>query len=227
MAASYETVLTRITDVVNIQTPGTWSSTVASTNLDRNAQAITEAVREAAMMIARAILANPTHVHRNLFVSGTPTSLTHGSELPDMAGESDLIEIQPYSGASWFTGVPKTPQQIDSFRDNPSNLYGTTHTTQGSPLAGYYAIDNGRVKFTGYAARIYVPAIDRTTVTGLIPDEYEPTWVKLGAGLCLKEGDNLLPIGSTYYNWGLQDLGLITEMSVVPPMKQISAHGDA
>jgi hypothetical protein len=214
--------------VLNLQFPGSWSSTVSSTNLDRNELAVTEAVREGAMMVAMAILANKNHVHRNLFVSSSPTALTHGGELPDMAGENDLIEIQPYTDADWITGVPKTMQQIDSFRANQNNFYGTLgHDVEGSPLAGYYAHAHGRVKFTGEAAQIYKPVIDRATVTDLIPDEYEGVWLCVSVPYALKEGDNLLPIAQTYAQMGAAGLQAITTMSVIPPMVRNGSRGDA
>jgi hypothetical protein len=135
-----------------------------------------------------------------------------------MSAEMDLVEIQPYSGAGWITGTPRTVQQIESFRLNPSNLYGTAHTTAGSPLSGYYAIKNGRVYFTGYAARGYFPLLDRDTISALIPDEYETAGVCLGVGLCVKEGDNLFPIAQYYMSIGQRMLSAIASMGVLSPM---------
>jgi hypothetical protein len=145
-----------------------------------------------------------------------------------MSGESDIIEIQPYTAASWITGSPKSPQQIDSFRENLNEFYGSLdHDVQYSPLSGFYAIDNGRVKFTGTAARIYIPVIDRDDVTDLIPDEYEDTWVSCSVPLCLKEGDNLQGIASMYAQMGSAGLQAITTMSVIPPMVRNGTRGDA
>lgn len=222
MAADQTTVLRRITEILNVCAAGTFSETVAAINLDRNATAISEAAREGAMMIARAIVSNPAHVHRNAFVSGTATTLTHQGELPDMAGEMDLVQIQPYNGAGWQTAIPRDVQQIESFRLNPSSIYDTiAHDTTGSRLGGYYAIANGRFYFTGYAARGYFPVIARDTVTGLIPDEYEDVWVKISTGLTLKEGDNMGDIASFYMNLGQQDLFAITNMGVVKAMPAV------
>lgn len=223
MAVDEDIIKKRITEVLNACAAGTFSTTVDSNYLDRNATAISEAWREASMMIARAIVANPNHPHRNVFISGTPTTLTHQAELPDMSGEMDNIEIQLYNGGAWTTGTPRTVQQIESYRLNPSNLYGVAHTTEGSPLAGYYSIQNGRVYFTGYAARGYFPLIDRTTCSALIPGEYEDTGVKLGIGLSIKEGDNLAPIGQFYYQAGLNDLASITNLGAIQPMPTVAA----
>ena len=225
MAADLTTVTERVTEILNACSAGTFSATIDSNYKDRNATAISEAVREAALMIGAAICANPNHVHRNVFVSGTPTALTNDGEMPDMSGESDLIEIQPYSAASYITGIPRTAQQIDDYRTNYNSAYGSlSHTTQGSPLTGFYAITNGRIKFTGNAAQGYFPLLSRSTITTLIPDEYEPAWVKLSVGLCIKEGDNLMPEATTYYNWGLQDLAAISAMGTVPPVPPIPAR---
>lgn len=216
MAADLTIVTKRVIEALGAALPRTFTATVAQNNLNRNTTAISEAIREAALMIGRAILANKDHIHRNLFISGTPTSLTHAGELPDMAGEGDLVEIQPYSGATFITGQIRDVQQIDAYRTNTSSLYSTlSHTTQFSPLSGFYAMSKGRIYFTGNAAQGYFPIISRSTITSLIPDEYEGTWFMLGLGACLKEGDNLLPLGSFYMNIGLQDLSAISVMGVM------------
>lgn len=217
MAADLTTVTSRTTEILNVVAPGTYSSTVASTNLDRNSTAISEAVREAALEIARVICSNPRHPHRGVFVSGTPIALTHGGEVPDMSGEGDAIQIQRYSGASFTIGTPRNAQQIESYRLNPSGLYGSlAHDTQNSPLSGYYAIQNGRIYFTGNAAQIYTPVINRTTVTGLIPDECEGVWVALSVFLCMKEGDNLQPVAQAYAAFAQNALAQIANLGDVP-----------
>lgn len=231
MAADETTVKQRVTEILNACDPGTFASTISTNYKDRNATAISEAVREGALMIARTICSNPNHVHRGLYVSGTPTVLTHGGELPDMAGEGDLVEIQPVSGGDFIVGTPVDAQKIDSFRANVSTLYSSVaHTTANSPLAGYYNVSQGRIRFTGYAAQMYHPLISRSTASGLVPDEYEDTWVKLSVGLTIKEGDNLLPIASLYYQWGMSDLSLIASMGTVPPVpppeRAMEARGD-
>jgi len=216
MAASELTVRKRVTEILNACSPGTYSEAVDFDYNDRNSQAIQQAVKEGALQIARSIVINPEHVHRGAFVSATPTSVTHAAELPDMAGEIDVVEIEQYSGGPWQTGVLRTIQQIESYRVNPSNIYSTlSHTTQNSPLGGYYALSNNKIYFTGNACRIFFPVIDNATVTGLIPDEYEGTWVALAIGRTVKEGDNLAPIAQYYYQIGMNDLPAISAMGTV------------
>ena len=232
MSADATIIAKRVIEILNVAAPGTFSTTIASTNLDRNVDAITEAVREGAMLIARAIVSNPSHPHRNLFVSGSSTTLTHQGELPDMAGEMDLVEIQPYSAASWITGTPRTVQQIESFRANTNSLYDSVaHNASTSRNSGYYAIKNGRFYFTGEAARGYFPTISRSTVTSILPDEYESTWTALSVGLCVKEGDNLLPIAQFYFSHGQQDLLAIQNNSIVQMLPTVErarqARGDS
>lgn len=231
MAADQTTVTKRVIEILDACLPRTFTATVSPTVLKRNTAVVTQAIREAAMMIARAVISNPNHAHRNLYVSGTPTSLTHQAELPDMSSEMDLIEIQLYNGGAWTTGTPRTIQQIESYRLNPNNLYSdTAHTTQDSPLAGYYAIQNGRVYFTGYAARGYFPLIDRSTVAGLVADEYEGTQVALGVSLCKKLGDDLESVAAYYADIGNRDLAAISNMGVLSPMPTVeqakAARGD-
>lgn len=216
MAATELTVRKRVTEILNACSPGTFSEAVDFDYNDRNSQAIQQAVKEGALQIARAIVINPDHAHRGLYVSGTPTSVTHGQELPDMAAELDLVEIELYSGGTWQTGVLRTIQQIESYRLNPNNLYSTiAHNAQGSPLSGYYALSNSKIYFTGNACRVYYPVIDDATVTGLIPDEYEGTWVALAIARTVKEGDNLYPIAQYYYQIGAADLAAISAMGTV------------
>jgi hypothetical protein len=232
MAADETTVKQRVTEVLNACDAGTFGTTINTNNKHRNATAISEAVREGALMIARAICSNPNHVHRGLYVSGTPTALTHGGELPDTAGEGDLVEIQPYSGASFVVGTPRTAQEIDSYRSNVSSLYSSNaHNVQNSPIGTYYAISQGRIRFSGYAAQMYHPLISRSTVASLIPDEYEDIWTALSIGLSVKEGDNLLPVAGYYMSFGQQQLALATGMGTVaklpPPQMAMEARRDA
>jgi hypothetical protein len=218
MAASELTVRKRVTEILNACAAGTFSEAVDYDYADRNSLAIAEAVKEAALLVARAICSNPNHVHRNVYVSATPTSLTHAGELPDMSGEMDLIQIQPYEDANWISGVPRDAQQIEAFRSNPSLLYSAlNHDAEDSPLGGYYAIAGGRFYFTGYAARGFFPVISRTTVGTLIPDEYQSTWVSLAVGMTVKEGDNLAPIAGYYLQIGSGDLPAIAAMGTVQP----------
>jgi hypothetical protein len=219
MAADYTTVKKRITETLRACIDGTFVTVIDPANFTRNADAIVEAAREGAMLVAKAIVANANHVHRGLFMSASPTSLTHGAELPDMAGEACLIEIKPYSAGSFKTGILKPVSTIDAFRENVSSVYDAiAHDTSGSTLGGYYAVANGRVYFTGYAAQAYFPTIDRSTVTGLIPDEYEGVWTALGIGMAAKKDTGTEAIASYYMNYGLSELEAIKQMSITRPM---------
>lgn len=222
MAADETTVKQRCTEILNACDPGTFSATINTHNKHRNASVITEAVREGALMIARAICSNPNHVHRGLYVSGTPTALTHGGELPDMAGEGDLVEIQPVAAGAYIVGTPRTAQEIDSYRSNVSTLYSKTdHNATDSPLTAYYNISQGRIRFTGNAAQMYHPVISRSTASSVVPDEYEDIWVAISAGLSMKEGDNLMPQAQFYMMYAQSQLGMVTGMGTVQPIPPV------
>ena len=220
MAASETVVKERLTDLLNVQTPGTWSTTVASTNLDRHATGIAEAAREGALEIARAIVSNPKHYHRNLFISATPTSLTHQGELPDYGCEYDPIEIERYTSAGYRRGIlVDDPFLVEEYRANPSSAYdAVAHDTTGSFLGGFYNISNQRIYFSGLNCRGYFPVISRTGVLTIIPDEYEGAWYFVSAGILLKEGDNLQPIAQHYTQLGLAALQAISQEGTIPPL---------
>lgn len=221
MAANVITVRKRVTEILNACAAGTYSEAVDTNYYDRNSLAIAQAVKEAALQIAIAIITNPQHVYRGIFVSSTPTSFTHAAELPDMAGEMDLVEIQPYDGADWITAISRDIQQIEAYRENKNNVYSPLdHDVEDSPLGGYYALSNNKIYFTGYACRGYFPVIDPSTVTTIIPDEYEGTWVALAIAKTVKEGDNLLPIAQYYYSLGMTDLQFIN--AIATPQAQPS-----
>jgi hypothetical protein len=220
MAASEVTVTKMVTEALNASQAGVFSASIDPNNYDRVAEAITEAVRQAALMIARAVIVNPQHVHRNLFVSATPTAITNDSELPDMAGDLGVIEIKHFATDTFHPGQVRDIQQIDSFRNDIERIYDdVAHNERYSILSGYYGTQNGRVRFTGHEAQCYRPLVDRTTVTTLIPDEYEPVWIALSiGGFTMKEGDNAMPIQQTYMQYGLNELASVSNMSVIQPM---------
>ena len=224
MAASETVVKERCTDILNVQAPGTWSTTVASTNLDRHATGIAEAVREGALMIAQAIVSNPKHYHRNLFISSSATALTHGAELPDYGSEYDHIEIERYLNAGYRAGINvEDPFIIDEYIANPSSAYdATAHNVTGSLLGGFYAIQKNRIFFTGLNARGYFPVISRTGVLTIIPDEYEGLWVVVSASVLLKEGDNLLPVSQHYLQLANAGLQAVAQEGLMPPLPDYS-----
>jgi hypothetical protein len=221
VAASETVVKERLTDLLNVQAAGTWSTTVASTNLDRHATGIAEAAREAALDIARVIVSNPKHYHRNLFISGTPTSLTHQAELPDYGCEYDPIEIENYTSAGYRRGIPvDDPFLVEEYRANPTNIYDAiAHDASGSKIGGFYAVQNNRIYFSGLNCRGYFPVISRTGVLTIIPDEYEGPWYYIAAGILLKEGDNLQPIAQHYMELGQSALQAIAREGLMPPLQ--------
>lgn len=218
MAASELTVRKRVTEILNACAPGTYSEAVDVNYLDRNSLAIRQAVKEAALMVARAIVINPNHVHRSTFLVPS-TVLTSGDSLPDMSGEPEIVEIQLYNNGPWVVGVPRDVQQVQAYINDDQSFYSPiAHNNQNSPLSGYYALTNSKIFYTGNSARITYPKITSADVLTQIPDEYEPTWVCLAVGLTVKEGDNLYPIAQHYYQIGMSDLGMVTSMGTIQPV---------
>lgn len=226
MAADSTIVLKRVLDILRASLPRTFAATVALNNLERNTTAITEAVTEAALEIAQAIISNPKHYHRNLFISATPVTLTNQGELPDYGCEFDPIEIERYTSAGYRRGIPvDDPVLVEEYRANPSSAYDAiAHDTTGSLLGGFYAVQNNRIYFTGLNCRGYFPVIARGTVTGLIPDEYEGAWIALGVGLSAKKEDET--ISRYYMQIGNSALSAINQQGIVPPLPDYKEVSD-
>lgn len=144
----------------------------------------------AGMEILRAIASNPQNPHHGSLA--TLVTVAHNAFLPSHDGEPGIPVITPFDGASVIDGVPADPDEIDSYRSDPvSSLYTgavdgvrVAHNAadangQPSPLAGRYSIVNGRLKFTGFSAQVPLIQTTRTMADTGIPENYEPTVVKL------------------------------------------------
>jgi hypothetical protein len=89
--------------------------------------------------------------------------ITNGGLVPEHDGQIEEIWIEPYSGAGYITQGEKTSRtNIRLWRENPANRYdAVAHSTSGSKLAGYYALDNETLTYTGFSAKVmsatYVP----------------------------------------------------------------------
>jgi hypothetical protein len=186
--ADQSRVLTRVTTLLNLAAPGTFSSTISSRNKTRHADEIAAFVTEAGLEILQ-MLAETPNEYRNNFVAETTPS--HGDFLEDHQGQPAYVSIQKYSGGPFEPGSDaKTYLEIESMRNNP-NIYdpaGKAHNVSGSSLAGYYNIWERKFYFTGFAAKVGLAQVTRTDVATKIPELLEPVWVKKSVGKALKSG---------------------------------------
>lgn len=159
----------------------------ASEELDR-------AVVSASSMIMQAICETEGHEHRGLFTNAA--TLTHGAALPMHYGPIGVPRITPYSGASYtLSGKVKSVEEIAAYRANVNNRYSlTAHNAEGpggnhSKLAGFYAIDNNSIFFTGFSADTLAANFDETDAP-LLPDSYHQLGIDLAIWNLKKDGDN-------------------------------------
>jgi hypothetical protein len=168
-------------------------------------------VDSAGTMIMEAICQTEGHEHRGVFTN--QTSLTHGAALPAHYGPIAVPDITPYSGAAYtIKGKVKSVEEIISYRNNINNRYSeTAHNIAGSgnhsKLAGFYAIDNDMIFFTGFSATALVTNFDETDAP-LLPDSYHPLGIALAIANLKKDGD-LSDIFSYYEQQGMAGLALI------------------
>lgn len=185
----------------------------------------------AGMDVLRAVAQNP----RNSYFGSLATlvTLTHNSFLPAFDGEPGIPLIVPYSGAQAIDGIPATPSEIDSYRSDPTSsvytgardgvrvAHDASDSGLPSPVSCRYAIVGGRFKFTGYSAQIPLIQLTRTMADTGVPENYEPTVVKLSIPRLVKP-DN--PLYQMYAALGSQDLSLIQRGEMqVPPLPVIEA----
>lgn len=202
MAADSTIVIKRVTSILEASIERAFTSRT-DPRKNWNATDISEAVTEAALLIGRHLVNDPTNVHRNVFISGTPVTLTHAGEMPDYMSEYDVVEIERYTSAGFRTGIRTNAFTVEEYRANPSSIYdAVAHSTTGSTLGGYYALEHNRIYYSGLNCRTYCPTISRSTVNTLIPDEFEGCWVAFGVGLSAKNES----MSGQYMKYGLQCL---------------------
>jgi len=205
--ADQDRVLTRVTEILNLCEPGTYSKTLSARNKTRNEDAIADFVTEAGFKVLQMLAETPNEYRRNFLVPLDPAP--YMDLLPDHQGQPLYVDISPYSGADFQPGEPKNYQQIVSYRDNPSKVYDTfNHDQRGSALSGFYDIWEQRFYFTGAAAKVGLAQVTRADVATKVPEIFENTWIRLSVGEAAKSGTGQYDMGvvSLYGQKGEADL---------------------
>jgi hypothetical protein len=207
MPADQTRVLKRVTEILNLCDPGTYSAVISARNKTRNSAAIADFVTEAGLIIARTLAATPSEF-RQAFVGAAHTP-AYRAFLPEHHGQPVYVEIEKYAGGPWRDADKGDYRRIESWRENAHLQYDdVAHDQQGSTLAGYYDIWEKRIYFTGNACRLGLATFTRADFAAKIPETFENTWVRLGVGESAKAGDGgyTATIAGMYGAKGMNDL---------------------
>lgn len=236
-----------VADILNALEEGFWDGVAALDDAKRSPEAVDLAVRSSGKQVLRAIAANAKH--GSYGVLSRRIACNRDEFLPKHDGAIGIPLILPYEDAPrWRTGSETSPQQIDSYIDNPAGYTGARdgivipHDEIGpggqmSPLACKYSLINEYFKFTGFSAKIPMVQLDALIEAdddwflNLIPADLEDAVIKLSPSKLVKEGDVLFQIAGAYQQLGLTDLADISagamRVSKPPPPKQLVAQREA
>lgn len=228
------TVRGRIIQALNAGQASTWvtslASVLAAEKDDRRSDTeIDKAILAADARVCSAICESSSNGYRPLFMA--EVVVTHGAELAEGIGPIGRPLIQPYMSAAYVRGVPKSADDIDSYRLNTNDLYDSIdHDQSGSSLAGYYDFDPvSRVfSFTGLAAKVSLAVFTRTGACQS-PEVYEDTVFGLALMSLPKEGDSA-PFVNLIGQQALQQLREIKAGAMevqpidVPELAQVGAR---
>lgn len=189
MSASRPRVLKRVTEILNLCLPGTYSATLSTLNKTRNALAIEDFVDEASLQILKAIAERPNEFRYSFLADNVITA--SGNQMPLHLGPPASIKIRLSNGGEIRSGERRDYRKIESFRENINGVYDTTarHDEAGSSLSGYYDIWDDKFYFTGYSATLSLARLPvRADNLTLIPEILESVWIHLAAGEAAKVG---------------------------------------
>jgi len=190
----------------------------------------------ASMQILRLIASNPNHPYFSSLM--TLVDVNDGDFLPKHEGSPGVPMIVPYPGGEARSGILADPDDIDSYKhDITTGKYRALYSgavdqqavayneqTKGgriSPTACRYSFKNGQFHFTGDSAKVPLVQIDRDTAASLVPEDYEPTAVRLVISWLGKPWDKFYPICLRFAQEVREDLRLIAAGSMqVQPLPE-------
>ncbi|SRR6266567_8629004 len=83
--------------------------------------------------------------------------LDHLVELPMHIGATGDVQILPWVASSYVAGKPATVEEIEQWRSNDNNAFGSlAHNASGNSLGGYYCIRDDVFHLTGYRGAIQI-----------------------------------------------------------------------
>lgn len=205
---------------------GTWSGAIDDPR--RFDEVIVKSRIYGTLEVVKAIARNPQHGLWGALAEYI--DVEHNDLLPAHLGAHGIPQITLACGCSEERiGVEADPDEIDSYRNDSLGLHtricGETvahdcadSNGMPSPVAGYYSIVNGQLKFTGSSAEVPMIRFDEARAATHTPVIYLSTIVKLAPLFNLKEGDNLLGLAQILVSVGRDDLTAIEKgvLSVSP-----------
>lgn len=117
--------------------------------------------------------------------------INHLEEIPSRIGAIGDVQILPWVGGTYVAGKPASTREIEMWRANDGNAFGSlAHNASGNLLGGRYAIQDSVMHLTGYRAAVKI--IGPYTVSASVlqsPAIYQAVvWVGALALLFPKEG---------------------------------------
>lgn len=190
---------------------------------------------ESGMEILRAISKNPQSGYYGSLQ--TLVDVEHNAFLPAHEGDIGIPLIEAFAGAPLREGYPADPDEIDSYRLDVAGLNFYSGALDGlltphdqpdangyaSPVAGRYSVVNGRFKFTGFSAQAPIIELTRAMADTLVPENLEPTLVKLSIPRLARPDDAIYALVGQYIALAEQDLAMLQAAAVsVPSLPQIT-----
>lgn len=155
----------------------------------RNLTNIQDAVKQSARLFGQAYCETDAHPSRASFIA--LTTVTHGATLPEHYGSPGRPQIEPYAGAGYRAGVWRPAAEIESFRENPENIYDAIdHDQEGSTLGGFYDFVGDAIVFTGLNCQVPLATFTDGNIASKLPASSEAGIIRVAVGLVKTEGDS-------------------------------------
>lgn len=184
------------------------------------------------MEILRAISRNTAHGSYGAVTA--LVTVANNAYLPAHDGEPGIPVVVPYDGAAAREAIPADPDEIDAWRNDSTTRPSFTGGLDGvaiphdqvdadgkmSPLACRYSLVNKRLKFTGLTCQVPLVQLTRAMADTGVPENYEPTVVRLSLIRLVKPGNEFYQRALGYAAGGRDDLLEIQNgsMNVKPVM---------
>lgn len=188
----YIEVLPQVIARVNLGAANTYSTTLSDDRYSLGE--IEEVILLTDLEVRREIARSPRNGHWAAMLTAS-SDLTHRAAVPEHEGVLGEVEIKVNEDDTTYIPPkdnPVTPTDIEMYRENPDNCFGTSaHDAASSPIAGCFTMRSQRGFLTGYRWRVYyIPpfTIDRATPACQSPEDCTATVVRGSVAKLKKEG---------------------------------------